>query len=61
MTREKFNMFQSIIEFENGNLDQDQVVDLFQKLLDTGFILNLQGMYHRIAKDLISEGLIEVR
>lgn len=61
MTREKFNMIQSIISFENGELEQDEVVELFQILLDTGFILNLQGMYQRIAKDLISEGLIEVR
>lgn len=61
MTRQNFNMIQSIISFENGELEQDEVVELFQTLLDTGFILNLQGMYHRIAKDLISEGLIEVR
>jgi hypothetical protein len=61
MTRETFNMYQSIIAFENGELDQDEVVELFQILLDTGFILNLQGSYHRIARDLIDEGLVEVR
>jgi hypothetical protein len=60
MTREKFNMFQNIIAFENGKLDQDEIIELFQALLDTGYILDLQGSYHRIAKDLINQGLIVV-
>ena len=43
--------------FELGTLDQDQVIQLFQGLIDTGVVWQLQGFYGRTARDLINAGL----
>ena len=48
----------AIIAFENGELDEDEVIALFQELCDTGTIYHLQGSYQRIAQQLIHEGLV---
>jgi len=47
-----------IIAFENGELDNDEIVALFQELCDSGLIYDLQGSYQRIAQQLVNEGLI---
>ena len=47
-----------IIAFENGELDNDEIVALFQELCDSGLIYDLQGSYQRIAEQLVNEGLI---
>lgn len=47
-----------IIAFESGELTQDEVVELFQYLVNTGIINHLQGSYGRIAQQLFDEGLI---
>jgi hypothetical protein len=47
-----------IIEFENGEMDQDEILDLFQELVNTGLAWQLQGYYGRAANHLIAEGLI---
>jgi hypothetical protein len=48
----------SIIAFENGELEEDDVISLFQRLLDSGLVWSLQGSYGRMATALIEEGLI---
>ena len=45
-----------IIDYETGVLDEDEVVDLFQDLIDNGFAWSLQGHYGRTAKRLIEAG-----
>jgi hypothetical protein len=47
-----------IIEFEEGNLDREETINLFQQLVDTRLAWQLQGVYGRIAITLIDEGLI---
>jgi hypothetical protein len=47
-----------IIEFEEGNLDREETINLFQQLVDTRLAWQLQGAYGRIAITLIDEGLI---
>ncbi len=47
-----------IMAFEQGALDQDETIALFQHLVDTGTINHLQGSYGRMARDLIDEGYV---
>jgi len=47
-----------IIDFENGALNDEEVIDLFQNLLDSGVVWQLQGSYGRFAVQLINAGLI---
>ncbi len=47
-----------IIAYEADNLDEDDTVELFQHLVDTGMAWRLQGHYGRTAEALISEGKV---
>jgi hypothetical protein len=46
-----------IIAYESGELDEDEVVALFQHLIDTGVVWSLQGSYGRMAAALIEVDL----
>lgn len=45
-----------LIEYESGELDDDAVVLLFQRLIDSGMAWKLQGSYGRMARSLIDSG-----
>lgn len=47
-----------ILAFEQGSLEDEQVLDLFQELVTTGLAWQLQGSYGRTAAALIEAGLI---
>jgi hypothetical protein len=47
-----------IIRYEEGDLDNQETLELFAVLLQTGLINNLQGSYQRTAMDLIDGGYI---
>lgn len=47
-----------IMRYEDGELDEEDTIDLFQHLLDTGLVWQLQGSYGRMAKQMIDAGLI---
>lgn len=52
------NMFSKIIAYEMGELrTEDEIVDFFQELIDSGLAWKLQGHYGRTASHLIREGL----
>ncbi len=49
-----------ILMFEAGELEADEVVDLFQELLNTGLCWELQGSYGRTARQFIDQGMISL-
>jgi len=48
-----------IIAYENGDMSEEETIDLFQDLVNSGLAWQLQGHYGRLATLLINEGLIE--
>lgn len=47
----------TLLAFENGELDQDAAVNFIQDGIDTGWVWKLQGFYGRTATALINAGL----
>jgi len=45
-----------IIKYEMGKLNDDDIIALFQELIDNGMAWTLQGHYGRTAKALIEAG-----
>ncbi len=54
----KFDLTTRIIEFETGEATEEQVIELFQYLVDTGLALSLQGTYGRTAEALLEAGVM---
>jgi hypothetical protein len=50
------SIFDDIEAFEDGSLAEEDVVRLFQRLIDDGTVWRLQGFYGRTAHALIQEG-----
>ncbi len=46
----------TLIAYEQGELDDDQTIDFFQELIDSGVVWSLQGSYGRAARSLIDQG-----
>ena len=53
------NLTGKIIAYESGELSNDEIYELFQKLVDSGLAWQLQGSYGRVAQSLIELGIIE--
>jgi hypothetical protein len=51
-------LIDKVIAYEAGELNEDETLDLFQQLVDTGMIRGLQGHYGRTAQAIIDAGLI---
>ena len=47
-----------IIRYESEEIDQEEMVALFQDLVDSGLAWSLQGHYGRTAMGLIEAGII---
>ena len=52
------NNINQILAYENGELDEAGVIELFQSLVSTGLAWSLQGHYGRTANALIEAGLV---
>jgi len=46
-----------IIAYENGEMNEEEIISFFQELIDSGVAWQLQGSYGRTATDLIEQGL----
>jgi len=54
-----YDVMTQIIAFEDGEMEnEDDVIELFQHLVDSGWVWQLQGRYGRTAMDLIRAGLV---
>lgn len=50
---------EKIMAYELGMMETEQeVIELYQELVDTGLAWSLQGSYGRTARDLINMGLV---
>lgn len=52
------NQLDQMMAWEQGELDEDGTVALFQGLVDSGLAWQLQGMYGRQAQALINAELV---
>ena len=48
----------ALMAYEAGQMDEDQIVEFFQELVDTGLAWQLQGSYGRTAEVLIEAGWV---
>lgn len=48
-----------LIEYEQDKLSEEETIELFQELYDSGLAWNLQGHYGRQTYALLEAGMIE--
>jgi hypothetical protein len=54
---ETFDSVGFIMDFESGQCTNEEIIEGFQHLIDTGLVWQLQGSYGRMAEALITKGL----
>jgi hypothetical protein len=60
MAVQHYDVVGQIMAYEQGDLDEDAVVELFQNLVNDGTIAHLQGSYQRAAQQMFEAGLIDI-
>lgn len=50
-----------LTRFEDGDLDHDETVALFQALVDSGLAWQLEGPFRPMAEALLAAGLVVAR
>ena len=54
----KYDLSKNISAYENGHLDDAAIDRLFQHLVDTGLVWELEGHYSKTAVELAQSGRI---
>jgi len=55
------DLVDKFIRFESDEMEDDETIDFFQYLVDTGMVWRLQGSYGRMARYLIEIGVVSDR
>jgi len=50
-------MINDIIAYESGEMQDEEIIDFFQRLIDSGMAWTLQGSYGRMAMRLVEDGV----
>jgi hypothetical protein len=53
------SVINQVIAYEQGELDEEGIIDMFQQLINSGLAWQMQGSYGRTAKALIDAGYCE--
>ena len=56
-----YDLVGNLMVFEDGELGKDGAIALFQRLIDSGLVWQLQGHYGRQAAALIENGICHER
>ena len=57
----KGDVVSKIMDYEDGQMDEEQTLEFFQEIIDSGLVWNLQGSYGRMANSLIRAGLCHTK
>ena len=57
----QYDLVDKFVRFENDEMEDDETIDFFQYLVDTGMVWRLQGNYGRMAQYLIEIGVVSDR
>jgi len=60
LNEEDSKLANKLFAYEEGKLDEEELVELFQALVDNGWAWQLQGRIGRTAMDYIEAGLVTV-
>ena len=58
---DRSTLMQDLLDFEEGQLDQERILPLFANLIKSGLAWHLQGHYGRSAMRLIEAGFLSPR
>lgn len=58
MTNTGDDLVTKIMKYEQGELNYEDSLDLFQELIDSGQVWSLQGHYGRTAVSLLEAGVV---
>lgn len=53
------DMVSKIVSYECGEMDEDEMINLFSNLVKNGMVWKLQGHYGRTASQLIEMGVLD--
>lgn len=54
------DIIDDVLAFEQGDMDETEIVLFFARLVESGMAWNLQGSYGRMAQSLIDAGYLTV-
>ena len=55
------DIIDKIIKYEEGEMNDEETIDFFQELINTGMAWTLQGHYGRTAQEFIYNGDCQIK